>query len=276
MALDKRFQPGVVPPAQPGGEHYWIAVDEGRVLLMEDGGRLPLPLLRSFGLTGLDAAERHYLGMLDGRHVFAVALRERAPAPAGMYFEDLRRLLVAPDPALFALAGRARQVLDWASNHRFCSRCGQPAAPHGRDRAMVCTACGYTQYPRVAPCVIVLVTRGDEVLLARSPNFPRTLYSTLAGFVEAGESVEEALVREVREEVGVSVAAPRYLASQPWPFPHSLMLGFHAEWQEGDIVVDGEEIVDAQWFAIDELPSIPPTGSISRLLIDSYVASRRR
>lgn len=272
MSTHLRFHGAVRPPETLSGEHYWLAVQDGRILLLESAEALPLPLFRSFGLTGLDAGERHYLGSLDGRHVFAVAVQAAQPAPAGMYFEDLRRLLVARDPLLFGLAARARQVLAWAEDHRFCSRCGAAAAAHAEDRATVCTACGYTQYPRVSPCVIVLVTRGREVLLARSANFPRGMFSTLAGFIEAGESVEEALHREVREEVGVSLRAPRYVASQAWPFPNSLMLGFHAEWDAGEIKVDGEEIVEANWYSIDDLPMIPPQGSISRQLIDSYVA----
>ncbi|MFZ5723022.1 MAG: NAD(+) diphosphatase [Pseudomonadota bacterium] len=276
MDVFTRFSPAIVPPAGLSGEHYWIGIVENRVLLLEDDFAAPLPLLRSFRLTGLDpAGERHYLGMLDGRHVFAVPLAADVSPPPGMFLADLRQLLVARDPVLFALAGRARQVLDWAADHRYCSRCGKETAPHPTDRAMVCTACGYTQYPRLAPCVIVLVTRGREVLLARSPRFPPGMFSTLAGFIEAGESVEEALVREIREEVAVRIARPRYLGSQSWPFPHSLMLGFHAEWDGGEIVADGEEIVEAQWFDIDALPLIPPQGSISRQLIDAYVARRK-
>lgn len=269
--MDGRYTPAIVPPESLAGEHWWFAVDGNRVLLLESGARFPVPLLRSFGLTGLDAGERHYLGQLDGRHAFAVSVEGQAPPP-GMYFEDLRRLLAAPDPLLFPLAGRARQIIDWARDHRYCSRCGTPTAMHGRDRAMVCSACGHAAYPRVSPCAIVLVTNGDEVLLARSAKFPRGMFSTLAGFIEAGESVEEALAREVMEEVGVRVRAPRYVASQSWPFPHSLMLGFHAEYADGEIAVDGEEIVEAGWFPVDDLPLIPPAGSISRQLIDSYIA----
>jgi len=275
MTSPVRFRPAIVPPSSLSGEHYWIAVLDGRVLLLADDVGSPLPLLRSFGLTGLDALHRHYLGTLDERHVFAVALAPGTEAPPGMYFADLRQLLAAPDPMLFALGGRARQVLDWAADHRFCSRCGSTAQAHDSDRATVCTACGYTQYPRLAPCVIVLVTRGDEVLLARSPRFPPGVFSTLAGFIEAGENVEEALAREVQEEVGVTIARPRYIGSQSWPFPNSLMLGFHAEWAGGEIAVDGEEIVEAQWFSLDALPLVPPRGSISRQLLDAYVRRRQ-
>lgn len=270
---DARFQPAVIAPATPGGEHYWVAVHDGQVLLLEDDVPLPLPLLRSFGLTGLDAGERHYLGTLDGRHVFAVGLREVPEVTPGLAFVDLRRLLLYPDPVLFAVAGRARQVLEWARDHRWCSRCGQATIAHARDRTMVCTACGYTQYPRVSPCVIALVTRDDRALLARSPRFPSGMFSTLAGFVEAGESVEEALAREVREEVGIVVGNFRYVGSQSWPFPHSLMLGFTAAHAGGEIMVDGDEIEEARWFARDELPAIPPKGSISRRLIDGWLAN---
>lgn len=273
------FRPSTVPPAGLSGEHYWIAVDslhgKSRVLLMEEGGALPFPLLRSFSLTGLAVVERYYLGVLDNRHVFAVALEADVVPPPGMFFDDLLRLLRSADSILFELAGRAKQVIDWARDHRFCSRCGQATVPHVRDRAMVCTVCGYTQYPRLAPCVIALVTRGDEMLLARSPRFPEGVYSTLAGFIEAGERVEEALAREIREEVGVEIAQPQYLASQSWPFPHSLMLGFHVAWAGGDIVVDGDEIIDAQWFSLPNLPTIPPPGSISRQLIDAWVIQRK-
>jgi NAD+ diphosphatase len=274
--MRSRYQPAIQTPDALSGEHYWLAIQDGRVLLVETGEVLPLPLFRSFGLTGLDTDSRHYLGQLDGKHLFAVEVRAGQAAPAGMYFEDLRRLLASRDPLLFGLASRARQIVAWRQDHRFCSRCGAGTEPHVRDRAMVCTACSYTQYPRQSPCVIVLVTRGDDVLLARSANFPRGMFSTLAGFIEAGESVEEALAREVHEEVGVVLREPRYVASQSWPFPNSLMLGFHAEWAGGDIVVDGEEIVEAGWFSIQDLPMIPPQGSISRRLIDSYVAQRTR
>src|SRR5690606_32054782 len=140
------------------------------------------------------------------------------------------------------------------------------------ERAMECTRCELRNYPRLSPSMIVLVTRGDEILLARSPRFVSGIYSTLAGFVEAGESVEQCVAREVFEEVGVAVKNIQYLGSQGWPFPHSLMLGFHAEYASGDIVMQPEEIEDAQWFNVHELPPLPASRSIARYLIDVYVA----
>ena len=185
---------------------------------------------------------------------------------------DLRAIAMSGDRELFYLAGKGRQVLEWHRNHRFCGRCGQPTRLHDIDRAMECTACGYTVYPRISPCIITLIHREHEILLARSPRFPQGMYSTLAGFVEVGETLEMTLHREVKEEVGVTVKNLQYFASQPWPFPHSLMVGFFAEYSSGPINIDNDEIVDAQWFPLDNLPMIPPAGSIARQLIDHHLS----
>ncbi|WP_134586094.1 NAD(+) diphosphatase, partial [Pseudomonas aeruginosa] len=161
-----------------------------------------------------------------------------------------------------------------ARHNRFCGNCGTRMQAQDHERVMQCPQCGLHQYPRLSPSMIVLVTRGDEVLLARSPRFVPGVYSTLAGFVEAGESVEQCVVREVREEVGVEVANLEYIGSQNWPFPHSLMLGFHAEYVSGEIVPQEDEIEDAQWFSLDALPPLPAQRSIARHLIDLYLARR--
>jgi len=136
---------------------------------------------------------------------------------------------------------------------------------------MVCEACGISSYPRLSPSIIVLVHRGREVLLARNHRFPDGMYSTLAGFVEPGESIEETLIREVEEEVGVLVKNLEYLGSQPWPFPNSLMLGFHAEYESGEFVLQEEEIADAQWFHYTGLPNKPAMVSISGWLINDFI-----
>jgi NAD+ diphosphatase len=145
-------------------------------------------------------------------------------------------------------------------------------ARHAEERCMVCHDCGLTNYPRISPAIIVLVRRQGQALLAHSARFPSAFYSTLAGFVEPGETLEETLEREVREESGISVTNIRYFGSQPWPFPHSLMVGFTADFAGGEIVVDGKEIMDARWFSADQLPEIPPKLSIARQLIDAWVA----
>lgn len=188
-------------------------------------------------------------------------------------FSDLYSLWGRVGEVEWAVAGRAVQLVDWARTHRFCGRCATATEPAPGERAMRCPACGLLAFPRLAPAAIVLIERADgRALLARNVGFPGNMYSCLAGFVEPGETVEQAVHREVREEVGVELGAVRYQGSQPWPFPHSLMLGFTAEYRSGEIRCDEDEIADARWFARDALPAVPPGISIARRLIDDWVA----
>ncbi|MBK8332137.1 MAG: NAD(+) diphosphatase [Acidimicrobiaceae bacterium] len=183
----------------------------------------------------------------------------------------------ATTEAEWAVAGRAVQLAEWARTHRFCGRCATPTEQSPNDRSMKCPACGLLAYPRLAPAMITLVTKGEpgpdqQVLLARGVQFRAPMYSCLAGFVEPGESLEEAVIREVQEEVGVVIGKVEYRGSQPWPFPHSLMIGFRAAWESGEIVCEPTEILDAQWYRRDALPPIPPPISIARKLIDAWLA----
>jgi len=192
--------------------------------------------------------------------------------PPGMKLLGLRALAPSVPAELFAAAGAAIQKAEWIRTHRFCSRCGSPTVRHPLHEAMACSACGQLHFPRLAPAVIVLVEREREMLLARSHHFPPGVYSTLAGFVEPGESLEEAVRREVEEEVGVRVTDLRYFGSQPWPFPHSLMVGFVARWTGGEIELDDDEIEDARWFGPDDLPPVLPfPPSIARRLVDDFL-----
>jgi NAD+ diphosphatase len=189
-----------------------------------------------------------------------------------MVFEDLRGLFYRVDEDFFRMAGRAKQIVAWHTTHQFCGRCGGKTEPAPGELAMRCIHCGTMHYPRVSPAAIVLVRRGDEILLARSPGFPQGLYSVLAGFVEPGESIEEAVVREVLEEVGIEVTNVRYFGSQPWPFPNSLMIGFTADYTGGDLTPEPGEIEDAGWYTADNLPHLPPNISIARAMIDDFVS----
>jgi len=218
-------------------------------------------------IRGLDPV---LAGTLDGITYYGV----RTQPIQGLTYEALRPALIQMDSRQFIPVSAAIQVLDFIDEHQYCGRCGQPTEASRSDRGRHCESCRLTQYPRISPCVIVLITRGDEILLARAPRFVEGMYSTLAGFVEAGESAEHACHREIFEEVGVSIEQPIFQGSQSWPFKHSLMLGYRAEWKSGDIQIDGEEIVDAQWFSIDRLPKLPPKASISRGMIDAYVSER--
>jgi NAD+ diphosphatase len=164
------------------------------------------------------------------------------------------------------------QIVNWRRDYQYCGRCGSLARPHPEERAMVCDRCQTMVFPRLSPAVIVLVRRGDRMLLARNHRFPAGRYSIIAGFVEPGETLEEAVVREVREEVGLRVRDLRYFASQSWPFPHSLMLGFIAEYAGGEISLDDGELADAGWYGPENLPDLPDGLSISRRLIDRFLS----
>ncbi|MDB4022334.1 NAD(+) diphosphatase [Litorivicinus sp.] len=191
-------------------------------------------------------------------------------------YELLRPVLIRLNSEEFIPLNAAMQVMDFMQEHRYCGSCGDKTHPSKSDRGLICQGCGHASYPRISPCVIILITREREILLGRSPRFIEGMYSTLAGFIEAGESAEHACHREIFEEVGVEINAPIYQGSQNWPFKHSLMLGYRAEWKKGDISVDGIEIVDAQWFSIDALPKLPPKASISRGMIDQFLSEQNR
>ena len=217
------------------------------------------------------------IGCYQNRDVFLGCLAlEQLDDHQQKRLQGLRQALLEADDELAGLLNRSAQLNSWFRNHRFCSRCGTPVSGHLSDFAAHCDACGYHQYPRISPCIIVLVVRqgpqGEQCLLAHAAHFDTDRYSTLAGFIEAGETVEHAVAREVREEVGIEIKNIRYWKSQPWPFPHSLMLGFFADYDSGQLVPDGKEILKAQWFDPDKLPQIPPKLSISRELIDGFIA----
>ncbi len=186
----------------------------------------------------------------------------------------VRALFAEAGAEAFIMAGRATQLLDWQRNHLYCGRCGACAERKSREFAMQCPACGLVAYPRISPAVMVLVRRGDELLLARSPHFASRMFSALAGFVEAGETLEECAHREVREEVGVEIANLRYFRSQSWPFPNSLMVAFFADYAGGTLRPDPSEIEEAGWFHVEALPLVPNPVSIARQLIDAAIEER--
>ncbi len=209
----------------------------------------------------------------DGLPVQVHVLEEddlRAVEGAGFHASSLRSAWRDLDPREFRTVGTARQKVDWVLTHRFCGRCAAPTLLDPDTEGLRCTECEQIHYPRIAPAVIVLVQRGREALLGRSPRFPEGVYSTLAGFVEPGETLEECVHREIEEESGVRVQNLRYFGSQSHPFPHSMMVGFVADWLEGDVRIDPTELVDARWFDVDELPLRPHPRSIAYRLIEDF------
>ena len=204
-----------------------------------------------------------------GDQVIARDLLPDEPIPEGLQLVPIRQLLQFWNVQQFEQASRAVQLLEWRRNHKFCSHCGTPTEAHAVEYAMVCPACHYRQYPRVQPCVITVITRGeDEILLAKNArNTKSQMYGLIAGFVEVGETLEEAVRRETLEEVGLKLKNIQYLASQPWPFPSNLMIAFKAEYAGGELQLQEEEISDAKFFKFDQLPEIPFKGSIAHAMI---------
>ncbi len=191
--------------------------------------------------------------------------------PDSINFIDLRQILGVLDQSSFLLASRASILNTWVSNNIFCSVCGNDHLFNAAEGAFECSCNNSPKYPSISPCIITLIHDEDKILLGRSKFFPPNMYSTLAGFIEAGESAEQALAREVKEEVNVDVTDITYYSSQSWPFPAQLMLGYLCKYKSGDIFLNDEELEDARWFNINELPIIPPQASISGQLIRSYI-----
>lgn len=208
------------------------------------------------------------VGRWNGRLVLAALAAVDTPAPAGARWTGLRSLFGVMADDLVSIAGRAGQLIDWDRTHQYCGVCATPTQRDPNERARRCPACKHASYPRISPAMMCLVTRGDQILLARNVNFPAGRYSALAGFLEAGESIEDAVHREVREEVGIEVGPPKYFASQSWPFPNSLMIAYTAEYAGGELTPNGHEIAEADWFDYSNLPQLPPRISIARALID--------
>jgi len=220
---------------------------------------------------GIQPTFSRYIGSNRNTAYFVAELPQSTIAPQGMEFRSIRSLFGSVDDDLFTIIGRAIQILHWNSEYKFCGKCGTVMEDKNNEFARQCPSCGLISYPRLSPAVIMSVVRDKHILLARSPHFPKDMYSTLAGFVEPGETLEEAVKREIFEESSIEVDNIEYIASQPWPFPHSLMIGFSATYAGGDIQIDNKEIEDAGWFTVHNLPKLPSKISIARLLIDNFI-----
>lgn len=258
--IDRSFVPMLEPPGGVPGDFPMVFTVKGDQVHVGAGDLVP--------------GDAHvYLGQLAGIDCWAVDVD--GDDEPDVVLTPLMALHPRVTEAEWVIAGRAVQLVQWRRTHRFCGRCGVETAQAPGERAMRCPSCGLLSFPRIAPAVITLITRSDgAALLARNAAWPGAMFSCLAGFVEPGESLEQAVAREVHEEVGVHVGRVTYRSSQPWPFPHSLMVGFRAEYLDGEIDVDGTEIAEARWFTVDDLPQIPPRLSIARHLIDDWISEQ--
>lgn len=250
---------------------YWFIFSGDRLLVNQDG---PVPVIPRFSnpaSAGINILRSQYLGTLDGIGCFTAETDLQIPESGDHSFLNLRALLPLFEREWFGLAGRAFQIMDWDRTHQYCGGCGGAVTQKDGERAKECPQCGLVTYPRICPATITAVVRDGRLLLARHKRTRGNLYTVLAGFVEAGETLEECVHREIREETGIEVKNLRYFGSESWPFPNSMMIAFTAEYDSGEIKVDETEILEARWFSPDALPEVPGRWSISRRLIDWFV-----
>lgn len=264
------FSPVFAPPVANAGLLFAFI---GEDLLLCPESRLP----PASQLTPLGEPHAAFVfGQLAGKPCVLAAWQAGSEPPPGLQAISVRQVFELLPAGHWSLAARAKQMLSWDLATRFCGACGSPTQAMDGEPAKLCPACGQRSYPQIAPAIMCLVRRDRKLLLARSAHFRPGMYSALAGFVEAGESVEACVHREVFEETGIQVQNLRWFASQPWPFPQSLMLAFHADYAAGEIVPQPGEIEDAQWFSLDALPELPSAVSISSRLIAAGIAELRQ
>ncbi len=268
------FVPTHRSPDDPGTEPLCFAFRKRELLVTEAG---KLPSVEEIDANGIEAVRRQYLGTLNGVHCYSLELEPDFDPPGGLAFRDLRMLFGSLGVEQHAVAGRAVQIVDWDRSHQFCGQCASPTELSEGDRSRSCPNCRVPMYPRLSPAMIVAVERGSEILLGRSPHFPAGIFSCLAGFVEPGESAEEAVIREVFEETRIVVDNVQYFGSQAWPFPNSLMLGYTAQYVGGEIDTEHDELEDAKWCHADDMPNtFPGNISISQWLLNDFLRRKRR
>lgn len=270
------FMLGSIPPEKENEVSFQFLFQGSNLLVKKLDKGYAVPDSEDLSYLENKITGKLYIGSMDGHSCYAARYPEESAIPDGMEFVGLRQLHGQIDSSMLQAAFRAVQIVAWDETHRFCGACGEATVKKADEHAKVCSKCGHLSYPRLSPAVIVAVTKGDQLLLARNKNFVTGMYSVLAGFVEAGETLEECVKREIREEAGIEVKNIRYFGSQSWPFPNSYMLAFTAEHESGDIVIDDNEIADARWFSVEEIPKVPGSLSISRKLIDWFIEEYKK
>lgn len=270
------FTLGWIPPENEDKTSFYFLFRQRNLLVKKVDKGYAMPDSEDIAYLGYNFTDKLYIGSIDDYSCYTASYPEDGLIPEGMEFLGLRELYGQIDESMLKAAFRAVQIVAWDETHRFCGACGEATVRETHEHARVCHKCRQVFYPRLSPAVIVAVTKGDKLLLARNVNFPAGRYSVLAGFVEAGETMEECIKREIKEEVGIEVKNIKYFGSQSWPFPNSLMIGFTAEHESGELKADNIEIADAGWFSVKELPDIPGSISISRELIDWFMEKHRK
>jgi NAD+ diphosphatase len=269
--MRRTFVPDPAPQNSQTQPAWWFAFVGSQLLVHTEAAANQIPYCLNLAELGLTPVRTQFLGRLADQPCYSAELPKETIVPPGMALIGLRDLYGTIDEDWYALSGRAIQIVDWDRTHQYCGQCATPTIQLINERAKRCPQCRLVNYPRISPAMIVLISRGEELLLARAPRFPPGMYGLIAGFVEPGESLEETVIREVYEEVGITVKEIRYFSSQPWAFPNSLMIGFTASYAGGELTIDPQELETAAWFHKHNLPRLPPKPSIARRLIDWFV-----
>jgi NAD+ diphosphatase len=257
---------------------FWLVFNNNKLLIKVNKDNVAIPNKEDLMALEMQLKREIYIGMLDKSPCFAAEVtNDSLSLPVGFNYVSLRELFAKSEDDIFRVAGRAYQIINWDRTHQFCGKCGAPNKNKLDAIAKECPGCGAISFPRISPAVIVAIVKEDKILLARNINFPTNFYSVIAGFVEPGETLEECVQREVKEEVGIEVKNIKYFGSQPWPFPDSLMIAFTAEYANGEIAVDSAEISHANWFSCYNLPAkIPTKKSIAGRLIEWFIKQNNR
>ncbi|MGH4139966.1 NAD(+) diphosphatase [Clostridium sp.] len=262
------FIPAVAAILPESKEDMYFLFCKDELLVKSVDNKAIIPAIKD--LKNLELNNIQYFGSINGKNCFCGELSKEAIIPNNMYFSKFKALTHHLSDEMFWIGGRAIQIVNFNNDHKYCGRCGTFAVNLSEERAKKCPKCGLVNYPRISPAIIVAVVREGKLLLAHNTQSAVDLYSVVAGFVEVGETFEDCVVREVREETGITVKNIKYFGNQPWPFPNSLMIGFTAEYASGEIQVDGKEIEHADWYSSTKMPVTPDSISIAKKLINWF------
>lgn len=253
--------------------NYYFIFEENKLLVKNIDGQVKIPITRDVVKLEINIQDGRYFGTFKGCDCYCIDKPTNYTPQGDMVFQELRQVGGLFNEKLFHLSCRGLHLLRWFENNKYCPKCGTLAEDKKDEVAKICPVCSFINYPRISPAIIVAIVNKDKLLLAHNSRFPKGRYSVIAGFVEPGETFEECVFREAKEEVGIEVKNIKYFGSQPWPFPDSVMVGFTAEYAGGEIEADGIEILDAKWYKVDELPTVPSGVSVAGKLIKWFIES---
>ena len=273
-SIYKKYKPAISTDRKENELAYWFIFKSDKLLINPEN-KNKIPLTNNLNEYHISPIRTIYLGKLDKNPCYAAEVNLDTNTPEGMVFKDLRSSYNCLEESIYLLAGRAFQIINWDKNHKYCGKCGALTQNMDHEMAKICPKCGFMSFPRISPAVITAIIKDGKILMAKH-RYRENMYGLIAGFVEPGETLKECVERETMEEVGLKLKNIKYFGSQTWPFPHSLMIGFTAEYRSGEINVDGKEITEAKWFSSDEIPRSPSKMSIASELIDWFIENNSK